>query len=96
IVLYASGQASFVIDAYTRRTFRRLGIAPVSDRYDDWRILFMDSLPADAPLFNEYHASIVRHAKVSCRVRPLCAACILLERCPTGTDVAERCKPKHE
>ncbi|MDO8616646.1 MAG: hypothetical protein Q7T33_13075 [Dehalococcoidia bacterium] len=85
IVLYAAGRPSFVIDAYTRRTFSRLGLTPARDTYEDWRRLFMDNLPADAPLFNEYHALIVRHGKEACRKRPLCARCPLLDLCPTGS-----------
>jgi endonuclease-3 related protein len=84
IVLYGAGQASFVVDAYTRRIFGRLGIMPADDRYETWRRLFVDALPSDAPLFNEYHALIVRHAKVSCRTRPRCEACVLRSLCPGG------------
>ncbi len=84
IVLYAAGQPSFVIDAYTRRTFARLGFAPERDTYDAWRAMFMGSLPADAALFNEYHALIVRHGKDVCRPQPLCDACPLLRVCPAG------------
>lgn len=84
IVLYAAGQPSFVIDAYTRRTFVRLGFAPERDTYDSWRAMFTESLPADAALFNEYHALIVRHGKDVCRRQPLCAVCPLLAVCPAG------------
>jgi endonuclease-3 related protein len=88
IVLYAAGKPSFVIDAYTRRTFSRLGIQPERDTYDSWRSLFMDALPTDAALFNEYHALIVAHGKDVCRKRePLCRECVLLEVCPTGRGV---------
>ena len=72
----------FVIDAYTRRTFSRLGLAPDADTYDAWQRRFMDALPPDAALFNEYHALIVRHGKDICRKQPLCARCPLLEICP--------------
>ena len=88
IVLYAAGRPSFVIDAYTRRLFSRLGMQPERDTYEAWRSLFMDALPADAALFNEYHALIVAHGKDVCRKRePLCGECVLLEVCPTGRGV---------
>jgi endonuclease-3 related protein len=88
IVLYAAGQPAFVIDAYTRRVFSRLGIAPAPATYDGWRGLFMRALPADAALFNEYHALIVRLGKDVCRKTPRCQACPLLAICPTGASLA--------
>jgi len=45
------------------------------------RALFMDNLPADAPLFNEYHALIVQHCKEFCRKKPVCPGCPLSEPC---------------
>ena len=88
IVLYAAGQASFVIDAYTRRIFGRLGLDVGRDTYDAWQRLFMSGLPLDATLFNEYHALIVRLGKERClRSRPLCVGCPLQEGCRTGMGV---------
>jgi endonuclease-3 related protein len=84
VLLYAAGQPVFVIDAYTRRLFSRLGIAPDRDSYESWRALFMENLEADAALFNEYHALVVRHGKEVCRRQPRCEVCPLLEGCPAG------------
>ncbi|HSP55698.1 MAG TPA: endonuclease [Dehalococcoidia bacterium] len=84
IVLYAAGQASFVIDAYTRRMFSRMGVTPSHDSYEGWRALFLDALPADAPMFNEYHALIVAHGKSVCRKTPRCRECVLRDVCETG------------
>ena len=84
ILLYAAGQPVFVIDAYTRRIFSRLAVAPEVDTYDCWQSVFSESLPADAGLFNEYHALIVRHGKQVCRKLPLCGVCPLSTICPTG------------
>lgn len=84
IVLYAAGKPSFVIDAYTRRVFARLGITPQPDRYEAWRAFFMDALPAAVALYNEYHALIDRHARETCRAQPLCEGCVLRAICPTG------------
>ncbi len=86
IVLYAAGKPSFVIDSYTRRIVRRLGISgeEPSKSYDSCQALFHDNLPADAPLFNEYHALLDRHAKEACAKTPRCHDCCLLELCDTG------------
>ena len=84
ILLYAVGKPAFVIDGYTRRIFHRLGLAPEKGPYAAYRAMFTERLPADAQLFNEYHALIVRHGKEACRKEPLCEGCCLLELCPTG------------
>ncbi len=81
IILYAASKPSFVIDAYTRRIFGRLGLRPESDAYADWQRLFSTALPTDAALFNEYHALIVRHGKTSCRAMPRCEGCRLRKMC---------------
>lgn len=77
IVLYAAGAPSFVVDAYTRRVFGRLGWLRGGESYDEVQRLFHAGLPGDAALFNEYHALVVRLAKEWCRTRPLCASCPL-------------------
>jgi endonuclease-3 related protein len=85
ILLYALDKPVFVIDAYTRRIFTRLGIKPTKDSYDDWQKLFMDNLPHDTHLFNEYHALIVRLGKESCRTKPKCTECCLKKSCQNNT-----------
>ncbi|MSQ13370.1 MAG: hypothetical protein EXR47_04410 [Dehalococcoidia bacterium] len=96
IVLYAAGQPSFVVDAYTRRLLARLGLADSTWPYERRRALFMDALPRDAALFNEYHALIVRHGKERCRKRePLCEGCPLLGVCAEGS-VRLRKTPSNE
>jgi len=84
VILYAAGRPCFVIDAYTRRVFGRLGLTPAKDDYGSWQALFEDALPPDATLYNEYHALIDRHAKTYCRKEPLCVQCFLREICATG------------
>lgn len=75
ILLYAGGKPSFVVDAYTKRFLSRLGLARSDDPYDDVRRLFMDNLPEDVPLYNEYHALIVHHSHFTCKTRPECGIC---------------------
>ncbi len=62
ILVYAARQPFFVVDAYTRRTFSRLGVRPDGDTYSAWQGLFEESLPRDAAVYGEYHALIVEHA----------------------------------
>ena len=83
ILLYALGFPIFVVDAYTRRLFHRLGASEEGARYADLQRMFHAALPRDAALFNEYHALIVRHAIARCRKRaPLCEGCPLSDACP--------------
>jgi endonuclease-3 related protein len=76
ILLYAGGRPSFVVDAYTRRIFGRLGLLPPELSYEQARSFFMENLPSSARLYNEYHALIVRLAKENCTSRnPKCDLC---------------------
>jgi endonuclease III related protein len=84
IALYAAGLPLFVVDAYTRRVFSRLGLLEGDEDYDAIQRFFMDRLPREAALFNDYHAQIVHLAKDFCRPRPLCAECPLAAACPTA------------
>jgi endonuclease III related protein len=82
ILLYAGGKPSFVVDAYTKRLFYRLGLVRETAGYEEVRELFMSALPNDSALFNEYHALIVEHCKRHCRKKPICAGCPLRPVCP--------------
>jgi len=94
IILYAAGRPLFVIDAYTRRIFCRLGVCPAFGRYDDLQALFMDNLPADAAMFNEYHALLVRLGKSACtKSAPRCPLCPLFRICPIGAASAPPAAP---
>lgn len=84
ILLYAGGKPVFVIDAYTRRIISRAGLAPERDTYDAYQALFMNNLPGDARLFNEYHALLVQLGKDVCRKTPLCEKCCLNGECRTA------------
>ena len=87
IIVYAAGKPSFIIDSYTRRIIDRMELSPAGRKpgYLDYQALFHDNLPAAAPLFNEFHALLDHHAKVTCRKRePRCIGCCLIDLCPTG------------
>jgi endonuclease III related protein len=84
MLLYAFERPVFVIDAYTRRLFARLGLIAGGEPYEVLRAWFEQALGPDAALYNEYHALIVRQAKELCRARrPLCGECALRELCPS-------------
>jgi endonuclease-3 related protein len=81
IILYAANKPIFVIDAYTRRIVKRLGLVPDSNNYSGYQAFFMLNLPNDARLFNEYHALLVCLAKDACRSQPHCQQCCLNDIC---------------
>ena len=78
ILLYAGGLPSFVVDAYTFRVLGRHGLTEPGLDYHELRSRFMQSLPTDAALYNEYHGLLVRLGKERCKKSaPLCAGCPL-------------------
>jgi endonuclease-3 related protein len=81
ILLYAFQRPVFVIDAYTRRMFSRLGLVDEGSSYETLREHFESSLELDVEMFNEYHALIVQHAKHVCRTKPKCQTCLLSSGC---------------
>ncbi len=90
IILYAAGKPVFVIDAYTRRIISRLCLAPAQDSYGAYQAWFMEHLPPDAQVFNEYHALLVCQGKNICRRRPLCQQCCLNDICQFNTNLDVR------
>ncbi|OGT35706.1 MAG: endonuclease [Gammaproteobacteria bacterium RBG_16_51_14] len=75
ILLYAFERPVFVIDVYTRRLFTRLGLIGGDEDYETLRGAFESALDRDVPLYNEYHALIVRHAKEKCAWHQDCHHC---------------------
>jgi len=62
ILLYAYKQPEFVVDNYTRRIFHNLNLINEIN-YIKLKNLFEQNLPIDVPIYQEYHALIVEHAK---------------------------------
>jgi endonuclease-3 related protein len=81
ILLYALGKPVFVIDAYTRRIFSRIGLMKEENSYNDFQRLFMTNLAPDVSVFNEYHALLVNLAKEACNKKPDCSKCCLTDIC---------------
>nr|MBF0221309.1 endonuclease III domain-containing protein [Desulfobulbaceae bacterium] len=79
IVLYAANKPTFVVDAYTYRVLSRHGI--IAEDEGDYHLIqeiFINSLPLDTALFNEYHALLVQTGKNYCKkTNPKCSDCPL-------------------
>ena len=77
ILLYAARRPVFVVDTYTHRILYRHGMIDEQASYHELQALFVDHLPDDPSLFNEFHALIVQTGKHYCRRKPLCHLCPL-------------------
>ncbi|MDH5778399.1 MAG: endonuclease III domain-containing protein [Gammaproteobacteria bacterium] len=89
ILLYAFNRPVFIIDAYTRRLFKRLGHIDGDEHYESLREFFQQGLSREkdiVQLFNEYHALIVIHAKDYCKTKPRCEDCCLQKECDFKTE----------
>ena len=85
ILLYALHLPIFVVDAYTKRIFGRLGLLDETATYHAVQQWFEEKLEPETETFQEYHALIVEHAKRFCRVKPLCTDCPLCHDCRQGS-----------
>ena len=77
ILLYAGGKPVFVVDAYTRRILERHALITQDWLYREIQALFMESLPCDVFLYNQYHALFVHAGKEFCKRTPRCDGCPL-------------------
>ncbi|WP_240695690.1 Fe-S cluster assembly protein HesB [Candidatus Chloroploca sp. Khr17] len=85
-MLYGGGHPVFVVDAYTRRLFARVGPVPHQHEYECWRrdryeqvrqtieATLAASVPAEPPvaLYAEFHAQINEVCVRYCLARPRC------------------------
>jgi endonuclease-3 related protein len=85
ILLYADSKLKFVVDAYTFRTFKRLGV-DFAGSYKTAQDFFEASVLEDLNIYRNYHALIVELGKNYCRTKPLCPPCPLQNRCDYNKD----------
>jgi len=84
ILLYAGGHPVFVVDAYTERIGRRIGLFRTGE-YRAIQRYFEQHVPRDLATYQEYHALLVRHAKTLCRrTNPACPQCPVQSLCDFG------------
>ena len=83
ILLYAGGLPSFVVDAYTHRILARHGWIGFDADYHQIQDHVQGELPRDVPMYNEFHALLVRLGKYYCwKSKPKCGQCPLREMLP--------------
>lgn len=81
ILLYALERKIFVVDAYTKRIFTRLGILTGNEDYTAIQKMFHQNFEGAVHDYNEYHALIVKHGKDICTKKPHCDACCIYIVC---------------
>ena len=74
ILCYGFLRTSFVIDAYTEKIVRCLGI---KDKRQELKPLFESILPGDQRVYRQTHAHMVEYAKEYCG-KKRCSECILV------------------
>ena len=85
ILLYAGGLPSFVVDTYTHRVLARHGWIGFDADYQQIQDYIEGELPAEVPMYNEFHALLVRLGKDYCwKSKPKCGQCPLRELLPPG------------
>ncbi|MBI5061838.1 MAG: endonuclease III domain-containing protein [Candidatus Aenigmarchaeota archaeon] len=80
MLLYACGRKYFVVDAYTKRIFNRLGLVKMDD-YEEIRKFLEQNLPNNIKIYKEFHALIVKLGKTHCKKEPVCKTCPLTKIC---------------
>lgn len=78
ILCYGAQRPLFVVDTYSKRLFYRLGWIGEKASYDEVQQKVQHHFPNDPLQLGEFHALIVQHAKVHCRLKPRCAHCPVL------------------
>ena len=81
ILLYAFERPVFVVDAYTRRIFKRVGVIQGEEGYEAIRAMFEEKLNPSVWQYSEFHALIVEHAKKVCLKVPSCDICCCRQSC---------------
>lgn len=82
ILVYAAQRPVFIVDAYTRRLTRRLGLGTGSESYGALQELWGKRLGSDASRHAQAHALIVEHCKRRCTTKaPVCPGCPLEPIC---------------
>ncbi|GLO65491.1 endonuclease III domain-containing protein [Oceanobacillus kimchii] len=83
MLLYAFEKQAFIADQYAFRIFNRIGLE-IPSTYRSLQKIVEKDIPNDNQLYQEYHALLVEHAKVHCKVKPICNTCPVQSICEFG------------
>lgn len=77
ILLYGGHKLVFVVDAYTKRIFKRHGLISGTENYEEIRVFSEKYLPPSVEVYKELHALIVKAGSEKCKTQPICQNCPL-------------------
>lgn len=83
MLVYAFKKQAFIADQYANRIFNRIGL-DVPSTYRSLQKVVERDLPKDSLLYQEYHALLVEHAKIHCKVKTICNTCPVQTICEFG------------
>lgn len=86
MLTYAFEKPVFIVDAYARRIFERVGLQ-LPKGYEAFRERLEAALPKEWGIYGEYHALLVELGKAACKKKPQCINCPLREICKTGREI---------
>ncbi len=79
IILFTLSYPIFIVNTYTKRFLARHNLIGSKANYEKIQQLFLNNLPADAKLYKEYYALIVKVTEEYCkRKKSNCRVCPLL------------------
>lgn len=91
ILLYAGDYQVFVVDAYTRRIFSRLGLVNEDVNYTNMQSFMEKNIDADIGLYKDYHAQIVALGAMYCnKNKAKCFECPLINICKYFESLQEK------
>jgi len=81
ILLYALNKPSMMVDEYTRRVLKRVGVIRGNEEYDEIKRIIESSFKRSVEVYRVFHTLIVQLAKTYCKKKdPLCKLCPLNQR----------------
>ena len=82
IILYSAEKNEFVIDAYTKRIYSRLGLVKDTIDYESLKDYIIKDIPEELMIYQEFHGLLVLTGKNLCKKKdPKCMECPLNKRC---------------
>ncbi|NMC77164.1 MAG: hypothetical protein GYA60_07725 [Candidatus Methanofastidiosa archaeon] len=85
IILYSAEKAEFVVDAYTKRIYSRLGLVNEKIDYENLKEFIIEGIPEELTIYQEYHGLLVLLGKNICKKNnPKCMECPLKDKCDFG------------
>ncbi|HQK62089.1 MAG TPA: hypothetical protein PLV67_00710 [Methanofastidiosum sp.] len=82
IILYSAEKNEFVIDAYTKRIYSRLGLVKDTIDYESLKDYITKDIPEELMIYQEFHGLLVLTGKNLCKKKdPKCMECPLNKKC---------------